>query len=50
MMRAYARGGRGRVYWLLLPAPRDGFFRETFPAVNAALRAGGARARRRRAS
>jgi len=38
MMRSYARGGRGRVYWLLLPAPRDGFFRETFPAVNAALR------------
>jgi lysophospholipase L1-like esterase len=38
MMRAYARGGRGRVYWLLLPAPRDGFFRETFPAVNAGLR------------
>jgi hypothetical protein len=37
-MRAYARGGRGRVYWLLLPAPRDGFFRETFPAVNAGLR------------
>ncbi len=38
MMRSYARGGRGRVYWLLLPAPRGGLFRETFPAVNAALR------------
>ncbi len=38
MMRSYARGGRGRVYWLLLPAPRAGFFREVFPAVNAALR------------
>jgi lysophospholipase L1-like esterase len=38
MMRAYARGGRARVYWLLLPAPRGGFFRETFPAVNSALR------------
>jgi len=38
MMHSYARGGRGRVYWLLLPAPRDGFFRETFPAVNAGLR------------
>ncbi|MEA2401087.1 MAG: uncharacterized protein QOK00_1490 [Thermoleophilaceae bacterium] len=38
MMRTYARGGRGRVYWLLLPAPREGFFREAFPAVNAALR------------
>ena len=45
MMVAYGRGGRGRVYWLLLPAARGGFFRETFPAVNAALRlaAGGAR-------
>jgi hypothetical protein len=38
MMRAYGRGGRGRVYWLLLPAPRGGFFREIFPAVNAAVR------------
>jgi lysophospholipase L1-like esterase len=38
MMRTYARGGRGRVYWLLLPAARGGFFREIFPAVNAALR------------
>jgi hypothetical protein len=38
MMRAYARHGRARVYWLLLPAPRAGFFREAFPAVNAALR------------
>ena len=38
MMRTYARGGRARVYWLLLPAPRRGFFRESFPAVNAALR------------
>jgi lysophospholipase L1-like esterase len=38
MMRTYARGGRGRVYWLLLPAPRDRFFREVFPAVNAGLR------------
>jgi hypothetical protein len=38
MMRTYARGGRGRVYWLLLPAARGRLFRETFPAVNAALR------------
>ena len=38
MMRTYARGGRGRVYWLLLPAPRGRLFRETFPAVNAGLR------------
>jgi hypothetical protein len=38
MMGTYARGGRARVLWLLLPAPRGGFFREIFPAVNAALR------------
>ena len=38
MMETYARRGRGRVYWLTLPAPRGGFFRRTFPAVNAALR------------
>jgi lysophospholipase L1-like esterase len=38
MMESYAREGRGRVYWLALPAPRGGFFRQTFPAVNAALR------------
>jgi lysophospholipase L1-like esterase len=38
MMRTYARGGRARVYWLLLPAARSGIFRETFPAVNAGIR------------
>lgn len=38
MMRSYARGGRARVYWLLLPAARSGIFRETFPAVNAGIR------------
>ena len=37
-METYARDDRGRVYWLALPAPRGGFFRTTFPAVNAALR------------
>jgi lysophospholipase L1-like esterase len=46
MIHAYARGGRGRVYWLLLPAPRRGVFRTTFPAVNAALRRAVARAPR----
>ena len=46
MMVAYGRGGRGRVYWLLLPAARGGFFREIFPAVNAALRRAAAGARR----
>jgi hypothetical protein len=43
IMRTYARGGRARVYWLLLPAARGGLFRETFPAVNAALRLAAAR-------
>jgi lysophospholipase L1-like esterase len=38
MMRTYARGGRGRVYWVLLPAPRSGFFRQVYPAVDTALR------------
>ena len=46
MMRSYGRGGRTRVYWLLLPTPRGGFFRETFPAVNAGIRRAAARARR----
>jgi hypothetical protein len=38
MMRTYAREGRARVYWLLLPAPRGGNFRKVYFAVNAALR------------
>ena len=38
MMRTYNRGGAGRVYWLLLPQARGGFFRKIFPAVNAGLR------------
>jgi hypothetical protein len=38
MMRAYARGGRARVYWLLLPMPRSGSFRTVYVAVNRALR------------
>jgi lysophospholipase L1-like esterase len=46
MMASYGRGGRTRVYWLLLPTPRGGFFRETFPAVNAGIRRAAARARR----
>jgi lysophospholipase L1-like esterase len=46
MMESYGRGGRGRVYWLALPAPRGGFFRRSFPAVNAALRRAAAAARR----
>ncbi|HEU0019888.1 MAG TPA: GDSL-type esterase/lipase family protein [Thermoleophilaceae bacterium] len=38
MMRSYRRGGRGRVYWLTLPAPRGGSFRAVFGPVNAAIR------------
>lgn len=38
MMRTYNRGGDARVYWLLLPQARGGFFRRVFPAVNAGLR------------
>jgi lysophospholipase L1-like esterase len=46
MMASYGRGGRARIYWLLLPTPRGGFFRETFPAVNAGIRRAAAQARR----
>ncbi len=46
MMRTYGRGGRTRVYWLTLPTPGRGAFRQTFPAVNAAIRRAAARARR----
>lgn len=38
LMRTYNRGGAGRVYWLLLPQARGGFFRKVYPAVNAGLR------------
>ena len=46
MMASYGREGRTRIYWLLLPTPRGGFFRETFPAVNAGIRRAAERARR----
>jgi hypothetical protein len=46
IVRARNPGGRTRVYWLLLPTPRGGFFRETFPALNAGIRRSAARARR----
>lgn len=45
MMRAYRRGGAGRVYWLTLPAPRGGNFRTVFGPVNAALRRAAKRVR-----
>jgi hypothetical protein len=38
MMRSYLRGGRGQVYWVLLPPPRPAVFRKVFTAVNAATR------------
>jgi hypothetical protein len=38
MMLSYAQGGAGRVYWLLLPQAREGFFRRAYPAVNRGLR------------
>jgi lysophospholipase L1-like esterase len=37
MMAPYSRGGAGRVYWLLLPAPRGGDFARVFRGVNAAV-------------
>lgn len=46
MMVAYARGGRARVLWLLLPAARGGIARQSFPAVNSAIRRAAASARR----
>lgn len=46
MMVAYARGGRARVLWLTLPTPREGFVRQSFPAVNRALRRAAASLRR----
>ena len=38
MMVSYSQGGAGRVYWLLLPQARAGFFRRAYPAVNKGLR------------
>ena len=46
MMRSYLRGGRSRVYWTTLPAPRGGNFARVFSAVNAAIRRAAARAGR----
>jgi lysophospholipase L1-like esterase len=45
MMRSYARGGRGRVYWLLLPAARGGPYRPIYPRIDRALRRAAARER-----
>jgi hypothetical protein len=37
MMNTYRQGGDARVYWLTLPAPRDGDRQEIAHAVNAAI-------------
>ena len=37
MMRSYLRGGRGRVVWLTLPAPRGERLTPIFDAVNRAV-------------
>lgn len=44
MMRAYARGGAGRVYWLTLPVPRPGQWKEIYRSVNVAVKRAAARA------
>ncbi len=50
MMGSYARGGRGRVYWLLLPAARGGPYRADLSKGRPGAAPGGvARARRRAA-
>lgn len=38
MIRSYARGGAGRVYWFTLPAPRGGLLRRYFRAINLGYR------------
>lgn len=43
MMRAYARGSKGRVLWLTLPAPRGANFRRVYGPVNAGIRRAGRR-------
>jgi hypothetical protein len=41
MMASYLRGGRGLVYWILLPAPKDPR-RDEIPVINNAVRAAAA--------
>lgn len=38
MVRSYARGGAGVVYWFLLPTPRGGDWQRRFAAINAGYR------------
>lgn len=44
MMRAYARGGAGRVYWLTLPVPRPARWKNIYRSVNVAIKRAAARA------
>ncbi len=37
LARAYARGGKGHIYWLTLPAPREALRAPLYEAVNDAL-------------
>ena len=41
MMRSYIRGGRGLVYWVLLPAPRSSVKANVIAAENAGVRLAG---------
>ncbi|WP_354700419.1 hypothetical protein DSM112329_00693 [Paraconexibacter sp. AEG42_29] len=43
MMRTYLRGGRARVYWLLLPDARAAAFQRVFRVVNRAIEDAGRR-------
>ena len=45
MMASMLRGGQGRVYWVLLPVPRDRQVARYFRAVNAGIRLAAARHR-----
>jgi hypothetical protein len=43
MMQTYLRGQAARVYWFLLPAPRERRFQRLFDAVNSGIRRAAAR-------
>jgi lysophospholipase L1-like esterase len=42
MMRTLLRGDSGRVYWVLLPTPRPGNFKDLFDGVNRGIKAAAA--------
>jgi hypothetical protein len=43
MMQAYVRRGAGRIYWFMLPIPRDPTWATSFRAVNLAFELAAAR-------